>query len=123
MTSFHKFSFMFHENRSVLLNLYPFLPHYNTSKFLNAPLILNIPYVQKYRKKGGFFVITTQNRFLEITIKNLFLDHNSFYIKGQFFCAQYKKIVFGYNSLNINISTKWTIAFAHISENFNISSK
>ena len=34
--------------RAVLLNLFTFMTHHNTSKFLNASLFLNIPYLRKY---------------------------------------------------------------------------
>ena len=34
---------------SVMLNLSTFMPHYNTSKFLKALPILNMPYFQKYQ--------------------------------------------------------------------------
>ena len=72
-----------------------FLPHHNTSKFLNAPLILYIPYLLKYQyfeKKKAFLRSLLISRFLPIS-PNI---------------AKFEKVVFFANIFkNINISRKY----------------
>ena len=89
---------MINNSKPVFLNLYTstFMPHYNTSKFLNAPIILNITYVKEYQH------FKQNYDFLWSPWKNY-----------DFLWSLSKKSFFGQNSFNINISFKerflWSI--------------
>ena len=83
---------------AVLLNLYTFKPHYNTTMFLNSK---NIIISKKFAlfcdqyKKIAFFAITQQNSLI-----------STFRLKGHFFVITKIKLFFGHNLFSINISKK-----------------
>ena len=98
------------------LSLYAFMTHYNMSKFLKAPLILNIPYSQNQQQ--------TKELFLWSLTSSFFWLISTFWLKVRFFVNNMKISFYGHSSVNINISTKWDY-FQNIvfSENIKISTK
>ena len=111
---------------NISLNLHTFMPQHNTSTFLNATPILNIPYlrINISRKSKFFWNRFEKNCFLPISPKILKFE------KKLVFFRSIWKILFCSYVHNISISRKITffrlllkIVFARLIENNNISAK
>ena len=82
----------------MFLNKYAFMPHYNTSKFLNAPLILNFPdhfFEIKMLETLIFPYIWGKSLFAQVT-KNINISEKSLLFKDHFekkhcFCPYVRK--------------------------------
>ena len=119
-------------SKSVFPKLYIFMPHHNTSKFLNGPLIFNIPYLRKYQnvQKNWVFLdcfvkivfchflrkyqYSRKSYFsLDLFEKICFLSicpkHSTFRAKWQHFKITFEMLFFAHISKNINISRKTTL--------------